>query len=58
MDLDIDVDVYGGSSDFACSECRKQVCHQCAISNLGQQRQCLMCAGRRQWVGGLGWVNV
>lgn len=57
MDLDIDVDVYGGSLDFSCSQCRKPVCHQCAVSNLGQQRQCLTCAGRRQWVGGLGWVN-
>lgn len=62
MDMDIDVDMYGGggdgSSDFACSQCRRQICHQCAVSNLGEQRQCLMCAGRRRWVGGLGWVNV
>ena len=57
MEMDIDVDMNGGSSDFSCSQCRKQICHQCAVSNLGQQRQCLMCAGQRRWVGGLGWVS-
>lgn len=59
MEMDIDVDMYGGgASGFACQQCRRQICHQCAVSNMGEQRQCLMCAGRRRWVGGLGWVNV
>jgi hypothetical protein len=60
MEMDIDVDMYGGggADGFACSQCRRQVCHGCAVSNLGVQRQCLMCAGRRRWVVGLGLVNV
>ncbi|RFU32570.1 hypothetical protein B7463_g3788, partial [Scytalidium lignicola] len=58
MDVDMDVDVYGMGADFGCSACGKQVCHQCAVSNLGAERMCLVCAGRKKWVGGLGWVPV
>lgn len=57
MDVDMDVDVYGMGVDFGCSACGKQVCHQCAVSNLGSERMCLVCAGRKRWVGGLGWVT-
>jgi hypothetical protein len=56
MDLDIDVAVYGSSSNYGCSQCGKNVCHRCAISNLGEHRRCLICAGKKQWIGGLGWV--
>lgn len=58
MDVDMmDVDVASGGN-YACEQCGRMVCHGCAVSNLGQQRRCLNCAGRRQkvWVGGLGWV--
>lgn len=54
--MDIDS---GASEDHACSTCGKHVCHSCSITNLGADRKCLVCAGRRQkWVGGLGWVDV
>jgi len=56
MDVDMD-NTYGSGSDHACSACSKQVCDQCSVSNLGSQRQCLICAGKRRWVGGLGWVD-
>ncbi|KAH8816414.1 hypothetical protein F5884DRAFT_667656 [Xylogone sp. PMI_703] len=58
VDVDMDIDVYGMGGEFGCSACGKQVCHQCAVSNLGEQRMCLVCAGRKKWVGGLGWVTV
>lgn len=55
--MDIDADVEAGFSDFNCSQCHKPFCHNCSISNLGTQRHCLRCAGRKRWVGGLGWVT-
>ncbi|KAH8669652.1 hypothetical protein BGZ60DRAFT_39136 [Tricladium varicosporioides] len=60
MDLDVmmDIDMNGGNCpNFACTSCGKQVCHGCAVSNLGAERKCLMCAGRKRWVGGLGWCT-
>jgi hypothetical protein len=56
MDVDMDIDVFANGMDHACSACGKQVCHQCAVSNLGAQRRCLMCAGKKTWIGGLGWI--
>ena len=58
MDIDMmDLDVASGGN-YACEQCGKTVCHGCAVSNLGEQRRCLNCAGTRgkTWVGGLGWV--
>jgi hypothetical protein len=57
MDIDMDVNVQGTTLDYACSKCHKLVCHRCAISNLGADRRCLMCAGKRTWVGGIGWMD-
>jgi hypothetical protein len=57
MDIDMDIDVQGTALDYACSRCQKLVCHRCAISNLGADRRCLMCAGKRMWVGGIGWID-
>lgn len=51
-----------------CSACSRAVCFSCSVSNLGEQRRCLMCAGRdgagagagadksKKWVGGIGWT--
>jgi uncharacterized protein with PIN domain len=58
MDVDVmDIDVASGEN-YACGQCRRMVCHGCAVSNLGEQRRCLNCAGRdgKTWIGGLGWV--
>ncbi|CAG8949353.1 hypothetical protein HYFRA_00004979 [Hymenoscyphus fraxineus] len=55
--MDVDMMDSGNGEDFACTSCRKMVCHGCAVSNLGAERKCLMCAGKKQWVGGLGWVD-
>lgn len=58
MDIDMmDLDVASGGN-YGCEQCGKTVCHGCAVSNLGEQRRCLNCAGTRgkTWVGGLGWV--
>jgi hypothetical protein len=59
MDVDVmmDTDTYNGGLSHACSSCGKQVCHSCAVSNLGSERKCLMCAGKK-WVGGIGWMNM
>jgi hypothetical protein len=57
MDVDMDIDVYDSPTDHACTKCGKQVCHSCAVSNLGVERQCLICAGKRTWVGGIGWMD-
>lgn len=50
-----------------CSACARAVCFSCSVSNLGEQRRCLRCAGRegsantaskeRKWVGGFGWSS-
>lgn len=47
-----------GFEDHACGACGKNVCFSCSVSNLGEQKRCLQCAGRRVWVGGIGWTNV
>lgn len=52
----MDIDGYGGD-DSACGACEKQVCFSCSVSNLGERRRCLHCAGRKVWVGGIGWAN-
>ncbi len=39
-----------------CGACRKAVCFSCSVTNLGEQRRCLACAGRKIGVGGLGWT--
>lgn len=46
----------------ACSDCARAVCFSCSVSNLGEQRRCLNCAGRgsvgtdktKKWVQGMG----
>lgn len=46
MDVDMmamDVD----ERDFGCVSCGKQVCHSCAVSNLGADRKCLRCTKPR-----------
>jgi len=46
MDVDMmamDVD----ERDFGCISCGKQVCHSCAVSNLGAERKCLGCTKPR-----------
>lgn len=54
-----DVDGYGfeaASSDFGCVTCGRVVCSHCSVSNLGDQRRCLVCAGQK--AVGLGWSSV
>ncbi|KPM45934.1 hypothetical protein AK830_g616 [Neonectria ditissima] len=41
----------------SCGACGKHVCFSCSVSNLGEQRRCLHCAGRKVRAGGLGWTN-
>ena len=56
--LDDGMDVDGGAGDdTACGACGKHICYSCSVSNLGEQKRCLHCAGRRVWVGGIGWTN-
>ncbi|EHK25362.1 uncharacterized protein TRIVIDRAFT_32781 [Trichoderma virens Gv29-8] len=55
-DDDMDVDS-GAAQDTACGACGKHVCFSCSVSNLGEQKRCLQCAGRRVWIGGIGWTN-
>ncbi|KAK5992528.1 hypothetical protein PT974_05939 [Cladobotryum mycophilum] len=50
----MDVD---GLEDTACGACGKHVCFSCSVSNLGEQKRCLQCAGRRVWIGGIGWTT-
>ncbi|TFB06932.1 hypothetical protein CCMA1212_000863 [Trichoderma ghanense] len=51
MDLD-----GGAAQDMACGACGKHVCFSCSVSNLGEEKRCLQCAGRRVWIGGIGWT--
>ncbi|KAI1047270.1 hypothetical protein LB505_008020 [Fusarium chuoi] len=34
------------NEEHSCSACGKHVCFSCSVSNLGEQRRCLQCAGR------------
>lgn len=54
MDGDaMDIDDAAGSG---CGGCGKYVCSHCSITNMGEQRRCLGCAGKKTWVGGIGWT--
>ncbi|KAJ2906794.1 hypothetical protein MKZ38_010785 [Zalerion maritima] len=57
-DIMMDVDDYGFSSSVECGcvACGKVVCSQCSVSNLSEQRRCLVCAGKKEWIGGIGWT--
>lgn len=57
MDVDMmDIDVGAGS--HACTACGKNVCHSCSVSNLGAERKCLNCAGRKKASqGAFGWIR-
>ncbi|KAI1378808.1 hypothetical protein F4677DRAFT_412059 [Hypoxylon crocopeplum] len=54
----MDVDGFGGEAQTGCGACGKHVCSHCSITNLGEQRRCLICAGKKVWIGGLGWAGV
>lgn len=48
----MDIDGGGlGAQAHACGACGKAVCFSCSISNLGEHRRCLACAGPRGWAG-------
>lgn len=57
MDMDMDMDGFGVGTETSCGSCGKHVCSHCSITNLGEQRRCLMCAGSKAWTGGLGWTT-
>ncbi|KAI0995009.1 hypothetical protein K3495_g13172 [Podosphaera aphanis] len=35
------------SGDYACTICNRHVCHTCSITNLGIDRKCLVCFGKK-----------
>ncbi|KAL2018757.1 hypothetical protein VTK56DRAFT_463 [Thermocarpiscus australiensis] len=54
----MDVDGLGfAPEDCTCGACGKAVCFSCSISNLGEHRRCLACAGRRDPVAGPSWMT-
>lgn len=52
-----EMELDGGAEDHSCGACGKSVCFSCSVSNLGQRKRCLQCAGRKVWIGGIGWTN-
>ena len=57
-DVMMDVDGYAlGLEDRACGACGKAVCFSCSVSNLGEHRRCLSCAGPRGGVAGSSWFR-
>ncbi|KAI0868183.1 hypothetical protein GGS24DRAFT_483109 [Hypoxylon argillaceum] len=44
-DMMMDVDSLSGAEGAGCGTCGKHVCSHCSITNLGEQRRCLGCAG-------------
>lgn len=49
-------------SDAECTACRKIVCSRCSISNMGVQRECMICAKRKTVsdagsIRGIGWLT-
>lgn len=46
------MDVDGASAGAcACGACGKHVCFSCSVSNLGEEKRCLQCAGRHNMGG-------
>ncbi|KAM0253551.1 hypothetical protein ACHAP5_000584 [Fusarium lateritium] len=43
------------NEDHSCGACGKHVCFSCSVSNLGEQRRCLQCAGRSGQPGRAAW---
>ncbi|KAI1423917.1 hypothetical protein F5Y12DRAFT_496482 [Xylaria sp. FL1777] len=43
--MTMDVDHTSGTQPTSCGACGKHVCSHCSITNLGEQRRCLDCAG-------------
>ncbi|KAN0092261.1 hypothetical protein V8E51_018108 [Hyaloscypha variabilis] len=57
MDVDMMMGIDMDAREHACTACGKQVCHSCSVSNMGADRKCLSCAGRKAWAGGIGWCD-
>ncbi|PMD24486.1 hypothetical protein NA56DRAFT_669036 [Hyaloscypha hepaticicola] len=55
VDMMMDIDMDGGN--HACTACGKQVCHSCSVSNMGADKRCLQCAGRKGFVGENRWCD-
>lgn len=51
------MDIDGDVEQAACSACGKNVCCSCSVSNLGEQKRCLQCAGRNVSGGHVGWTS-
>ncbi|KHN95966.1 uncharacterized protein MAM_06071 [Metarhizium album ARSEF 1941] len=41
----------------ACGACGRHVCFSCSVSNLGEEKRCLRCAGRKAF-DSVGWSNM
>ncbi|KAM0551779.1 hypothetical protein ACHAPJ_008348 [Fusarium lateritium] len=50
----MDVDGFENEG-HSCGACGKHVCFSCSVSNLGEQRRCLQCAGSNTRPSGTGW---
>ncbi|KAI0976754.1 hypothetical protein F4678DRAFT_414398 [Xylaria arbuscula] len=51
-DMAMDIDDMSGPQAMSCRACGKHVCSHCSITNLGEQRRCLTCAGTESRAGG------
>ncbi|TRX88784.1 hypothetical protein FHL15_010354 [Xylaria flabelliformis] len=51
-DCMMDVDDVSGAGGASCGACGKYVCSHCSITNIGEQRRCLGCAGTTTRTGG------
>ncbi|TWU76356.1 hypothetical protein ED733_006263 [Metarhizium rileyi] len=45
------------TDNTACGACGKHVCFSCSVSNLGEEKRCLQCAGNKA-LGAIGWSSV
>lgn len=52
------VDEVGEKNEWACRQCRRIVCGNCAVVETGLGRECLQCrtSVRKKWIGGIGWM--
>ncbi|RYO87772.1 hypothetical protein DL762_004062 [Monosporascus cannonballus] len=55
----MDIDGLNGGEPTSCCACGKHVCSHCSVTNLGEQRRCLRCAGKKigPGIGGQGWTS-
>ena len=53
----MEVDGSCGTGNYACGGCTRQICSNCSVSRIGEQRRCVNCTWSNAWEGAMGWAE-